>query len=839
MESVWRSARTPIVLYCQKHQPAKRVLVKPDQHLRKSGGCTKCKADSARARHGKTQEAFIAEAKDRHGENFDYDELTYINAKTEVLIYCREHRVQFWQIPEVHLKGSGCPACKSAKLKKSNAALYAQRSVSFEGFLARARAAHDDYYQYDRESYVGFGKDIRIICPRHGPFSQRAERHANGSQCKKCVADNLKITDPVLLSRIEQKFGSTLSVRLGAWSGFKTIVQAFCNRHNHSWSLAASALLLGNGCRHCVIERKNKPALAELVCSLPSEIRYLENSRNPDFLRFAIDATRRHQAKYRYQENLFISFSRSCKVICPIHEAYKLKPKEHLEGAGCPVCAYQDQFIQLARQRFVNRFDYSETRFNRASAREKVNIRCVEHNVSGIIAAEAHLDGTPFCHICRRQSRILTTSQKRRANQAVLLEAFRKEAFAAHGGKYHYPRLEEELVTRVSKITVYCKQHDFTFTPSAAAHLQTGKRAPSGCQRCKGEAARLRYRKPYDEVEAKLAEHGFILLTPELEYRNQGEPMLVRCNEGHEVNMVPQKIFSGRSCPDCSPFVGETITRSILEEGLGFSLKKRRFKQIDHPELIRPHASLELDGYNAQHKTAFEYQGAWHSQRARHSTTVGFRRQIQRDMQKKVMCKKLEIKLVVINEFVYPFEAADVRSKILAGLEKTGLDKQCILPDPLLLLPHIPLLNENGRKKLLALAAEHNLNVKETAWYGKWHSYSWRCNTCDYDFKAPYIVREAAKWKCCPRCARNHPEVKAQRRKTVKSKGSLYLEALRERARKIDLELLDTEWKTAAQHVTYKFRCRHTQTEVKPRNYNSILLGYSGCDCNAHRRRRA
>lgn len=60
------------------------------------------------------------------------------------------------------------------------------------------------------------------------------------------------------------------------------------------------------------------------------------------------------------------------------------------------------------------------------------------------------------------------------------------------------------------------------------------------------------------------------------------------------------------------------------------------------------------------------------------------------------MCKELEIKLILINEFMYPFEAADVRKKILAGLEKVGMGEQCAVPEPLLLLSHIPMLNLNG-----------------------------------------------------------------------------------------------------------------------------------------------
>jgi hypothetical protein len=203
------------------------------------------------------------------------------------------------------------------------------------------------------------------------------------------------------------------------------------------------------------------------------------------------------------------------------------------------------------------------------------------------------------------------------------------------------------------------------------------------------------------------------------------------------------------------------------------------------------------------------------------------------------MCKELAIKLVIVNEFKYPFEATDVRTKIEDALIKSGLVEQCILKEPLLLLSHIPMLNVNGHKKLITLASEHNLTVIETAWHGKWHNYSWQCISCKHSFKAPYAVREAAIWKCCPACARSQPAIVEKRKKTMKLKDSTYLETLRERAIKLDLELLDTEWRTAKQTVFYNFKCIHTQATVKPRNYNSIFLGYSGCDCKVHRRRKS
>lgn len=814
-------------------------MITPDKHLSKKGGCRQCKSNAARSRHGKSRETFIAEAQVRHGDLYDYKDLVYVNAKTHVVIHCRKHKVRFEQTPDAHLSGSGCPGCKRENIKQGNALNYAQRSVDFDEFLNRARATHGSHYQYDRSSYTGFGENVNITCPSHGVFRQRAERHAKGSECRRCAIDKLKITEPTWRSRIEEQFGATLSVLLPeGWSGFQTPVQASCSRHNHAWRLNAGALLNGTGCRHCVREQKNQPRLQALRNALPSNLDYLADSQNPEFLSFAMAAFKTHASRYHYRENHFVSFSRQCQVTCAEHQAFKILPQEHLDGAGCPVCDYQRTFIAAARERFADRFDYTSTRFSHAHAKDRISVRCIKHDTSGTLSAEAHLRDTPFCSQCRVESRAVTTAQRREARQASLIESFKQQAYAAHTGKYEYPKLEDELVTRVSKITVYCPTHEYTFTPSAAAHVQTGNRSPAGCQRCKGDASRLRYRTPYDQVKARLATHGFTLLTEAEAYLNQREAVLVRCNEGHELDVIAQKIFSGRGCPHCSPYVGEAITRSVLEEGLGIALLKRRFKQKDHPDLISPHASLELDGYNASQQIAFEYQGAWHSQRLRHRTEESYRQQLQRDAQKVVMCSALEIKLIIVHEFTYPFDATDVRQKILSGLQKVELEHACSLPDPLPLQLHIQLVNAKGLKQLQALAAEHNLTVKETAWHGNWHDYSWTCNACQHAFKAQYTVRKDAKWKCCPKCARNLPEVKAQRKQTMKSRDGQYLASLRERALKLGLELLDNQWRSAQQNVTYRFRCVYTQQEVGEKTYNSILVGSTGCRCEEHRRMR-
>lgn len=835
-DAIYVDARTPLTLYCLRHFPAVRFEVAPDRHLSKKGGCRQCKADGARARHGKGRKQFISDAQGVHGDAFDYIAVDYINARTPITIYCRRHQQYFEQVPDVHLRGAGCAKCKGEKISASNEPLYASKRVLFSEFQLRARIQHNDFYQYDESSYLGYNHKVTIVCPNHGPFPQRAQRHAEGSRCKDCVSEGMILTEQEWFSRIREKFGVSLAVTTESpWSGFLTQAHAHCTVHDVHWSIKAQSLLAGNGCRECVRLQKNLPRLQALREALPSQHSHLKISENPEFLEFVIAADSKHPKAYQYEESQFTFMSRHCEVNCQQHGWFRLLPQTHLNGQGCNLCDYRRQFIANALALFGRQNDYSQVRFESSNAREIISIRCVEHNITSKQSAEAHLRGSHFCPLCKTAGRMLSTAERQERNRPILINTFKLKALHTHGTKYQYPYLQDELHTWGSKVTVFCPEHDFTFTPVASVHVQKGKRSPAGCQRCKGDASRLRYRTPYQTLKVRLIEHGFTPLEPEESYVNQRQKLYMRCNEGHEIFHVPQKIFSGRGCPDCSPFVGESITRSILSSVLGVSLRKKRFYQRYNPDLVQPYAWLELDGYNAVQRIAFEYQGAWHSQRQRHKTEKSYNEQLQRDKQKAVMCKKLQITLIEVHEYKYPFQAEDIRQKIESALTNSELIRPWTIPAPLPLKDHLPMLHAQGLKSLLNLANAHNLTVKETAWHGKHHKYTWTCNACAYVFKTSFDLRFKAKWHQCPSCVTRNSSVRAQILDSMKVHHPRHLDNLRSKGEKLGLVLLESDWKTSKPGVTYRFNCAHSHNEVPPRTYNSILKGVHGCRCEVHK----
>ena len=53
---------------------------------------------------------FIIKAKMVHGDKYDYSQVVYVKNSIKVNIICKEHGI-FSQIPQNHLRGSGCPEC--------------------------------------------------------------------------------------------------------------------------------------------------------------------------------------------------------------------------------------------------------------------------------------------------------------------------------------------------------------------------------------------------------------------------------------------------------------------------------------------------------------------------------------------------------------------------------------------------------------------------------------------------------------------------------------------------------------------------------------------------------
>ena len=87
--------------------------------LGRGDGCRKCKYEQLSRNSAFTTEEFIEKARLVHGDKWIYDETVYNGYDVKCKIICPKHG-EFWQTPDSHLQGSGCPSCSHRKSDAEN-----------------------------------------------------------------------------------------------------------------------------------------------------------------------------------------------------------------------------------------------------------------------------------------------------------------------------------------------------------------------------------------------------------------------------------------------------------------------------------------------------------------------------------------------------------------------------------------------------------------------------------------------------------------------------------------------------------------------------------------------
>jgi len=219
------NARTNVCIICPIHGEFWQT---PDAHIR-GARCPSCAGIKQL-----TTEEFIRRAKKIHGDKYDYSKVNYVNSSTKVCIICLEHG-EFWQLPFVHLKGSGCPRCVG-------------KYMTTEEFIRKAREVHGDKYDYSKVKYVDGKTNVCIICPIHGEFWQLPGNHLIGKGCSKCAGKNMSTEE--FIRRAKKIHGDKYDYSNVNYIKSREKVCIICPIHGEFWQ-TPNAHLRGQGCPIC------------------------------------------------------------------------------------------------------------------------------------------------------------------------------------------------------------------------------------------------------------------------------------------------------------------------------------------------------------------------------------------------------------------------------------------------------------------------------------------------------------------------------------------------------------------------------------------------------------
>ncbi|MBT5215885.1 DUF723 domain-containing protein, partial [Candidatus Woesearchaeota archaeon] len=353
-------------------------------------------------RKKRTQQNFIHDSKEVHGNKYDYSEVKYVNQLTKVKLICKEHG-EFLQYPKYHLKGNGCVHCGN----KRNS-LRSRKST--QDFIESSRIVHGEKYDYSKVIYTTSPSKVTIICPEHGEFEQIALSHMSGHGCSRCSSSHPRNNKSFILDA-KKVHGDRYDYSKVEYKNTKTKIIIICKEHGE-FLQTPSEHLVGSGCIDCAGLRKKTTE------------------------QFIEESILKHGKKYDYSKVKYVNSNTKVSIICPVHGEFEQVASQHTSGKGCNDCGYEeagkkrlkgiDDFITEANEIHNNRYDYTKSIYN--GTHKKIGIICEIHG-SFQQTPKAHLigQGCPECGL------IKIGDLKRKSNYQFILEANK-----VHKGKYDY-----------------------------------------------------------------------------------------------------------------------------------------------------------------------------------------------------------------------------------------------------------------------------------------------------------------------------------------------------------------------------------------------------------------
>ena len=267
-----------------------------------------------------TKEIIIQRFINKHGDKYDYSDVTYKNMHSPVAIKCKIHGT-FYQTPHNHLKGTGCPECSKKRVADKN-------RMTVEEFIRRAREVHGDKYDYSKVEYKNNRTKVCIICPIHGEFWQTPYDHMKYG-CKQCAVEYIGQKKREKSAKVfKQKAGEIHNFKYvyeDDYKGNDSIITIHCPIHGKFFQRVHDHLQ-GCGCPKCGVRKsENENKIYNFIKSLdlkaeqhnrtlikPSEIDIFIPEKN---IGIEYNGLIWHSERFREKSNYHLEKTNKCKEL--------------------------------------------------------------------------------------------------------------------------------------------------------------------------------------------------------------------------------------------------------------------------------------------------------------------------------------------------------------------------------------------------------------------------------------------------------------------------------------------------------------------------------------------
>ena len=131
------------------------------------------------------------------------------------------------------------------------------KQVMKEEFIEKARKIHGDRYDYSKVNYINSKTKVCIICPVHGEFWQRPDKHLRGHKWPLCSKTKPKQWDEVYKTFIE-KHGNEFDYSKVDFKNMNTKVYIIHKECKNGFWQTPKNHIKGHGCPYCKNDKISK-----------------------------------------------------------------------------------------------------------------------------------------------------------------------------------------------------------------------------------------------------------------------------------------------------------------------------------------------------------------------------------------------------------------------------------------------------------------------------------------------------------------------------------------------------------------------------------------------------
>ena len=280
------------------------------------------------------------QARNLHGNKYDYDFSTYVNKREKMRMFCHEkdecgnEHGEFWQSMENHTHKTnpqGCPKCSK---KTSND----KKRFTKEQLNERLADIHGGiYYIPEWSEYISTTNKTTFVCLKHGNFEAYAGNILRGEKCPKCRGEELSNRFSMGIDTFKEKLFNTHgnlieTTENSIYKNNRSKIELICH-HKDS-----------DGCEHGVFYATPTQILSGCGC-LKCKKDKLSKIKLKTYEEFLEKAKKIHDDKYEYDESTYKNTHTPMKIYCKevddngnVHGWFIQTPHSHCAGEGCPLC---------------------------------------------------------------------------------------------------------------------------------------------------------------------------------------------------------------------------------------------------------------------------------------------------------------------------------------------------------------------------------------------------------------------------------------------------------------------------------------------------------------------